>query len=270
MGLTDLRDFDLCITDVLLVLRLPTDPGRGWNGYMEGRRAWGVNCVMSGQGMLIYKDGSATKFRAGDVSIIPINTSYRFYVPVGTGPCDNCVINFQLSGGQDLGIDMDKATFVRPTDFSRVSKYFEESNQHWEHKEPGYKLLVMSKLYQIIYDILTTRMQCQRDPFAYRQTLPAQQYMANHYQENITLEQLAQMCDLSVTHFRRLFKSVYNLSPIAYLLNLRLEKSKDLLLANNYTLDSIADMTGFQNSNYYIRFFKQHVGMTPQQYRKMY
>jgi len=151
-----------------------------------------------------------------------------------------------------------------------LRRHFEESAQLWNKKEAGYKLLVLSRLYCILHDLLLWRMQRQLNPFAYRQVLPARQYILEHCEEELSLDLLAGLCNLSVTHFRRLFKSVFHVSPIAYLQNLRLEKAKDLLQIRGMTLEEIAARIGFQSASYFIRFFKQHTGLTPRQYMRLY
>lgn len=270
MAYKRVHDFDLRITDVTLAhLRLVAE-GYTWNAYRGGRQACGVTCVMSGCAMLMYEDGSADRIGVGEMAFIPAGAAYRFYIPYGSADCSHCTLNFTISGDLSDWIAPNRANVVRPPRFEHYVKMFEESVQLWEGKQPGYRMLVLSILYQIVYDILSIGMQSRMDPLAYRQTLRAKQFMDENYCEKITLLQLANLCNMSVTHFRRQFKLVYKVSPIVYLMNLRLERARDLLLIHDYTLDNISDMMGFQNASYFIRFFKNHTGMTPQQFRKTY
>ena len=95
-----------------------------------------------------------------------------------------------------------------------------------------------------------------------------QDYMINHYRESLTLEQLAQMAGLSVSHYSRLFKKVIGYSPIDYLNHLRMDRAKELLVLSDYRLKSIAGSVGYTDEFYFSRIFKKIVGVSPRQYAK--
>lgn len=263
-------DFDLRILDVTLGQKQLANEGYTWNAYREGRKASGVTCVILGAAMMIFNDGRKEKLEAGDVAFIPASAAYRFCVPMGAEACLHYTINFVLGGELPEWLPSTSAFITKPTDVERQQRNFEECVNLWNAKTPGYKMQVISRLYQILYDMLIMGLKQRADPRALVQMAPLKQYIEEHYAEPIDLKTLADVCNLSLTHFRRLFKSVYNASPISYLQAVRLEKAKDLLLANDYKLEYIAEMTGFQNASYFIRFFRKHTGMTPQKYRNMY
>ena len=97
---------------------------------------------------------------------------------------------------------------------------------------------------------------------------PALAYMDGHRQEMVRMCQMAELCHLSPTHFRRLFRAVYRTTPNAYLLNLRLENAKYMLHSPTATVAEIARSVGFRDVNYFTRFFKNHTGLTPLKYRR--
>lgn len=95
-----------------------------------------------------------------------------------------------------------------------------------------------------------------------------QDYMANHYQEPLTLEGLAQMAGLSISHYSRLFKKFIGYSPIDYLTHLRIDRSKELLALSDYKLKSIASSVGYSDEFYFSRMFKKIEGISPREYAK--
>jgi len=93
-------------------------------------------------------------------------------------------------------------------------------------------------------------------------------YMLENYQQPITITQLAELVNMSVGYFGKLFREMTSYSPIDYLKNLRLSKAADQLIATNEKVLNIALDTGFNNIGYFIRAFSQKYGVTPYQYRK--
>lgn len=82
-------------------------------------------------------------------------------------------------------------------------------------------------------------------------------------------EMEAQRLSMSLGHFRRLFKSETGLSPLQYLLELRVQFAANLLIAdNNLSISEIAEKSGFEDNFYFSRMFKKHKKFTPSNYRK--
>lgn len=95
-----------------------------------------------------------------------------------------------------------------------------------------------------------------------------QDYMVQHYQDPLTLESLAQMAGLSVSHYSRLFRKIIGYSPIDYLTHLRMDRAKELLALSDYRLKSIANSVGYSDEFYFSRMFKKVVGVSPREYAK--
>lgn len=94
-----------------------------------------------------------------------------------------------------------------------------------------------------------------------------QGFLESHYNENISLEQLADIAGLSLYHFLRLFREQLGLPPHAYLNQLRIEQAKKLLV-KDWPIAHVAAETGFVDQSHFTRRFKQIVGVTPGQYSK--
>lgn len=84
-----------------------------------------------------------------------------------------------------------------------------------------------------------------------------------------TIEQLAQDVGLSATALKTCFKSVYGSSVYAYQKEYRLQLAQKLLTETDSTIAEIAHQIGYENPNKFSSAFRQSLGMTPTQYRKM-
>lgn len=88
-----------------------------------------------------------------------------------------------------------------------------------------------------------------------------------HLYSNVTVEELAKLLSLSLSSFKREFKTTYNDSPTNYINKRRLEKAKQLLLQSNNNINEIAYEIGFNDPLYFTRLFKKKIGIPPTQYR---
>lgn len=94
-----------------------------------------------------------------------------------------------------------------------------------------------------------------------------EEYLQQHYQEDITLQEIADRFFLSREYISRKFKQDYQSTLTDYLTNIRMEKAK-MLLANPYLkIYEVAYGVGYQNEKYFSKVFKKHQGFTPNEYR---
>ncbi len=93
-------------------------------------------------------------------------------------------------------------------------------------------------------------------------------FIRSHYQDDLTLTQMAEYTNLSISHFSSLFKRNTGESLIVYINQVRVEKAKEWLRNSNEKIYIIAEEVGFSSQPYFIRVFKNITGMSPNEYRK--
>lgn len=93
-------------------------------------------------------------------------------------------------------------------------------------------------------------------------------YIHEHYQKEITLEEVSDHVRLSETYFSRLFSKETKRNFTEYINLIRIEESKKLLLDLSYSLCDIAILTGFSDQSYFSKVFKKQEGLSPGMYRK--
>jgi AraC family transcriptional regulator len=93
-------------------------------------------------------------------------------------------------------------------------------------------------------------------------------YMRTHFDEPIFLQQLAELCGLSATHFTRAFREATGKPPHAFIIDLRLERARDLLERTSLSITEIAFACGFQQSQYFATMFRLKLGCTPSEWRR--
>ncbi len=84
----------------------------------------------------------------------------------------------------------------------------------------------------------------------------------------MTLEQLAEHVGLSKSYLSSYFKKVTGESFIDYMLQLRVEKAKELFRQTNLKIYEVAEAVGFQDPKYFTKSFKRITGVSPNQYKE--
>lgn len=94
------------------------------------------------------------------------------------------------------------------------------------------------------------------------------QYLDEHYHEKISLDQIARNMYLSTFYISKIFKSETGDTPINYLIDLRMEKARELMEANpSESIQTIASLVGYEDVYHFSKLFKKHFGAAPSQYK---
>jgi LacI family transcriptional regulator len=92
-------------------------------------------------------------------------------------------------------------------------------------------------------------------------------FMQEHYHESIGVRDLAKAASMSVRNFHQVFVEHLGCSPGSELFRIRIEHAKQLLQESNDKIETIAELSGYNNNNSFEIAFKRSIGMTPKQYR---
>ena len=98
----------------------------------------------------------------------------------------------------------------------------------------------------------------------------AKRFIAQNYDRNCSLEDIARYVKLSPVYLSALFKKETGLNITAYLTEVRIENAKHLLCETEMSIVQISDAVGYTDSRHFSKVFQKNVGMKPSQYRKLY
>ena len=96
----------------------------------------------------------------------------------------------------------------------------------------------------------------------------AAHYFKDNYNKQISIEQYAEEHLMSVNWFIHSFKSVMKMSPMQYIISLRIAMAKGYLENSAKNIAEISNEVGYENALYFSRLFRKYTGMTPTEYRK--
>ena len=98
--------------------------------------------------------------------------------------------------------------------------------------------------------------------------LPAIFYITEHFREDIDLKLCAAQIHLSVSRFSHLFTEKTGISPHRFIVSLRIDKAKELLMYSSMSVAEISRHVGFEDASYFSRIFRKYTGHTPMEYRR--
>lgn len=248
-------------------------PELHFHNYME------IGICHDGRGIMIIED-SEYSFKSGDIAIIPANM-----------PHNTISDNYELGFWEWLYVDI---PFVlksvdrlseHTVNVKELERLINQEGQFFYKDE-------CPALAWIVYQI---RKECECRGYLYRENIrvllqafviellrtknlrdeslkkdkinlaisPAMDYAEEHYYEPIRMENLAEACGLSESHFRRLFRESMNMTPQEYVTMIRIERACILIAKTDKSIGQIAYETGFASVSSFNRNFKKLMEISP-------
>lgn len=122
-----------------------------------------------------------------------------------------------------------------------------------------------------VYEIFTFLRSAQTFSMIQENHTPAyqiRQILEEHIYSNISMQDISDTLHLTVSHCIRLFKKQFEISPIQYLQQIRMEQAKILLLETEIPIKDIADRLCFYDSQHFSASFRKYYGLSPSQFRQ--
>lgn len=154
---------------------------------------------------------------------------------------------------------------------STYAYLFKEMINELQTCRVGYQELLEMYLRQIF--LLVQRSRQERKPtvssYIQEEMEYARRYFNEHYNEPISIEEYAQSRGMSVSWFLRNFKQITTMSPMQYILSIRINNAVSLLETTDYNITEISAIIGYDNPLYFSRIFRKQIGMSPSDFRKL-
>lgn len=231
--------------------------------------------------------GRMTLLMAGDLFIIPPGKVHR-YMCNGDIKLYNCMFTSDALNnavGSRLS-SMPMVKFLLNTDHdgfihahlelqerTAISQLLEDMAQEYSQRAPGWDALMHSYVLSLIVHcsrIFQHHIGDMHEKRAYMgYVTQALQYIDAHYQDDLTIRDIAGYVGVSNDYFSRQFKQVTGIAPVEYLRRYRFARAMELL-ADGMSVTDVAHQVGFRNLCHFSREFKNQLGVTPSQYRRQY
>ena len=235
-------------------------------------------------------DGQVTELHAGDYLIVDYGSrhSYSSIDPSGFSNVD-CLflpelLDPVLKGRKSLrsvlehylldfnmqAMVQNPARMVFHDDTGEVRVLLRKISEESARRAPGYRALVRCYLIEIL--MLTMRSLGGVQEAATGQDISSflTAYIAEHYMEPITLEELSGRLNYSLPYISKRFKEDTGVSFVSYLQNYRVMQGCRLLSGSRHSLSEITEMVGYRDVKFFSELVKRITGLSPRDFRRRY
>lgn len=232
------------------------------NVSRRSREMWGLSVKLGGT--TVYSSGGRDILSDSDhIVILPKGASYSFSIKE-LGEC--VMIEFELAEEPESA-SVQSFPVKNKLDF--INKII-KMEHIWTFKKPAYELLCMSGLYGFLATLREGELAPYQLSSKYALIEPSVRFLEEHYGETgLTNEMLAGVSGISAVYMRKIFCSIYNMSPMRYLQMIRIEKAKDMLIGDFPSITEISAAVGFESIYHFSKTFKKVTGHTPTEYSHM-
>jgi AraC family L-rhamnose operon transcriptional activator RhaR/AraC family L-rhamnose operon regulatory protein RhaS len=160
---------------------------------------------------------------------------------------------------------------LTPQELNVVMAFVDELEKELRVRASGFKFMATASFMHIVGYLSRCFAKAKNpDSRALLRIGEAISHLEANYREPIELDRLASMAHMSKRNFMRTFQAATGSSPIAHLIQLRVNQAASLLRRTEHSITEIAFQVGFSDSNYFARQFRALLGVTPSQYRQQH
>jgi len=227
--------------------------------------------VVGGEGVA-WTNGVKTELHAGMLVYHPVDEEFGY--ETSQTNCLHCMGgNFSLSalepGCRPLppcevtGLPL--PTYSTPVNLDRLTHLCSELALVWG-RGMNNRILRCRSLFMMILDELTlSQMGTFEDQEQLERIRQVAQYMEAHYEQKMTLHQLAELAGLTPSYFGQVFRKVMGVTPVQFLHSVRIHHAIQWMELG-YPLSEVAGKVGFTDPFYFSRVFKKRKGISPSEY----
>ena len=215
------------------------------------------------------KDGKHITAHKGDTVILDCYKPHEYYT---NDSFESIWIHIAGTNSYDIfeEIEKNEGNLVKCKDVQHLRKLLFRVFDGMKGDYPTTELSVSLDIYKIFTELLNPQSTKSKGESSYEDSIQTvKEYIAENLNENLTVGALAEIVNMSSSHFSRVFKQQTGFSPYDYILISRLNRAKYLLQVTDMTVSSIAYEIGFNSESNFIYFFTENEGISPGKFRKL-
>lgn len=265
--------------------------GRGWEfvygrdipeGQLHFHNYMEIGYCYHGQGDLVIQD-RRYRFDNDVFTIIPANiphttvsdeenvARWEFLFVDSDSFIRNEMKNCSIPAGEILRTVNSRGTMKTLANHRELGMLVRMIIEECRNEDSMYREVLKGYLYSLMIGIL--RLEEEREQFRKNGTYnrfveKSTRYIEEHYREDLRIADIADVCGLSESHFRRVFTASMNMKPGDYLNMVRVSKACEILSKQDVSMAEAGSLAGYDTVSSFNRNFRKLTGMSPMQYRK--
>lgn len=218
------------------------------------------------RGIFYIKENGREEITANEGSLVylPADVEYESHWDKNT-EASYIAFNYSLYNRFDNELHLSNRILIAAKDKSGTFyRMLLESAEIYLQHEKYVDLELQSQFYKLIFNIFRQQeRKAMRNDKNTAEIYKAIIYLNDHYMTDITSEELAQMCNISVATFRRIFKKCKGISPMKYKQVLRMKLAKDMLESGVYTVSEVSELMKCTDLSHFNRQYMAEFGINP-------
>lgn len=247
------------------------DPTHRENRAFRQLSFYNLHFVLRGKGY-VQVENQTIELKAGNGFLYGPDLPQQYYSDV-ENPWEVLWVHFFGFGLEPLldGRGTVQAWLFSTGEDQHIASLFEQLLRCGSVIKQEHEAHISALLYELIVDIVQNAEDLHEAPaFGHRQRiLKSADWIRAHSHEPLTLDQIAEVSGYSAYYFSRKFHQLMGRTPIQFVLESRIVKSKQLLTSTHWSVQQISEQVGFAQSSYFIRRFRSAEGITPERFRQL-
>jgi AraC-like DNA-binding protein/mannose-6-phosphate isomerase-like protein (cupin superfamily) len=271
-GWEQIKALDELVADFIFISI--DDAERRWHPHEETFSFYELVYVCSGS-LRMWLAGKPVNGAKGDIFIVRPGIPHREESPPGKSSQLLCLATgFRRKSGRKCRFPIELPAKIHLGAGHAVERLLLAIANEAYHRSVGYSAAIASYTMQIFIELFrearsaTVKQVDVGEIRRNRLASEARRFIEENYAADLSLAQIAQHFFISPYHFSRIFKETNGVSPIAYLVKVRMDNAKRLLRDPKLPIKSIAVKVGYEDQHYFSKVFTREEGMTPSAYRQ--
>ena len=238
----------------------------------KGRRDYQLLYIAEGEGRF-YFNGVEKRVPKGNIVLFrPMQPQSYFYYP--SDKCEVYWVHFTGNMVDEIldhySIPKDKTIFYAGV-YADYQWIFNQMIRELQFCRHGYGEILTFSLRHILTIIERHLVEGNKTGFeSINDVEKAVHYFNQHFTENINIDEFAKSLNMSTCWFIRRFKQIMKVTPLQYVLSLKMNLAKEHLEYSDMNVSEIAISVGYDNVLYFSRLFSKHAGMSPSEYKRQF
>lgn len=235
--------------------------------YPNGRKHYGIIYCIDGEAEYRFSSKGHLTVKKGDVLLISPEAAYSIAVK---DEFKHYTVNFDTHNDFLFSDTLDNRFYLlHPQNTELYYHHFKNIVARRKSRSITAEMQATAHLYELLAQAISEIQEKEHGTGSHLRLQPAKEYIEHNFKNNISLNVLANLTDMSLSGFRREWLKQYGETAMQYRDKIRLRYAKEQLSSGYYTVTEVALKCGFEDVNYFIRFFKKNTGISPGKYKDM-
>lgn len=220
------------------------------------------------EGAFLLKNGAEHIVPRGALVLIPQGAEYSLSFSHCTETPSTVLLEFCLHADEAPFVLCDTVEILeRKLEERRLIELFSRLLQEYSMPVRPY-LSLRSGFYQLFHLLASREERRCLGRRGFRAIEKGIRYLETDEEQDLSIEEIAEMCFVSPAYFRRLFREYAGMPPTVYRTKRKIERAKELMDRSDISVAELSELLRFDNPSYFCRVFKKETGVVPSEYRR--